>query len=247
MQTVLRSDTEFARRRKSFACNGKDCKMNLRALTSWRWLRLGGSGTLPSLQDIKNLLGKHWHKLALAALFGLGLFLGARTAAVGYTGWQARVMALLQAQRSSRVDGGMLANAFAYFGGDMIFLAIAYVFGLSAGGLPLLLVLPVLRGLGIGVLSGGLYLAHGATGVGYALLVHYPATVISMLIMFSACKESMLMSGDMLLLLNGKIERAESSLQRYSMCYVVLVLASAIAATVDVITFAVFAGVFDLG
>ncbi|MCL2195204.1 MAG: stage II sporulation protein M [Oscillospiraceae bacterium] len=220
--------------------------MNLRALTSLRWLRLDALNTLPSLQDIKNLLNKHWHKLALVALFGLGLFLGVRTAAVGYTGWQAQVMALLQAQRSSRAGGGMLANALSYFGGDMIFLAIAYIFGLSAGGLPLLLVLPVLRGLGIGVLSGGLYLAHGATGVGYALLVHYPATVISMLIMFSACKESMLMSGDMLLLLNGKIQRAESSLKRYSMCYVVLVVTSVIAAIVDAITFTVFSGIFDL-
>jgi len=221
--------------------------MNLHAITSLRWLRLGGSNTLPSLQDIKKMLNKHWHKLALVALFGLGLFLGSRTAAVGYTGWQAQVMALLQAQRSSRAGRSMLANALSYFGGDMIFLGIAYIFGLSAGGLPFLLVLPVLRGLGIGVLSGGLYLAHGATGVGYALLVHYPATVISMLIMFSACKESMLMSGDMLLLLNGKIERAESSLRRYSMCYGVLVMTSVIAAAVDVITFTVFAGVFDLG
>ena len=222
--------------------------MNLRTLTSWRWLRVGGSGTLPgmALQNFSELLQKHWHKLALVALFGLGLFLGARTAALGYSGWQTRVMALLQAQRSSRAGGSMLANALGYFGGDMIFLVIAYIFGLSAGGLPFLLVLPVLRGLGIGVLSGGLYLAHGATGVGYALLVHYPATVISMLIMFSACKEGMLMSGDMLLLLGGKLERAESSLRRYSMCYVVLVLASAIAAAVDVITFTVFAGIFEL-
>ena len=189
---------------------------------------------------------RNWQKFALLGLFGLGLFLGARTVAVGYGGWQARIMELLRSQRLSRLDNNVFGNALSYFGGDFLFLAVAYILGLCAGGLPLIMLLPVLRGLGIGVVSGWLYMTHGATGVGYSVLVLYPATVVSILVMLAGCKESMLMSSDMLLMLNGKLERAESGLRLYSTRFMVLTMVSVIAAVLDALCFAVFSGIFEL-
>ena len=221
----------------------------LRAFSFFKTVSLGA----PKSRLPGELFGKYaaffqrnWQKFALVGLFGLGLFLGARTAAMGYDGWQANIMQLLRAQRLSRMDNGVFANALSYFAGDLLFLAVAYIMGLCAGGLPILLLLPVLRGLGIGVVSGWLYMSYGATGVGYAVLVLYPATLISMLVMLAACKESMLMSSDMLLLLGGKLDRAESGLRLYSTRYVVLLMVTAVAAVLDAICFAVFSGIFEL-
>jgi len=204
--------------------------------------RLPGAG----LEHYSEFLRKNWQKFALLGLLGLGLFLGARTAAGASSGWQEQLVALLRAQRLHRMDNNMISNAIAYFGGDLLFLAAAYLLGLCAAGLPLLLLLPVLRGLGLGVVSGWLYMSHGAAGVGYSVLVLYPATVISILIMLAACKESMLMSSDMLLMLGGKLERAESSLRLYTTRYFVLLLSSAAAAAMDALCFAAFSGVFEL-
>jgi hypothetical protein len=155
-------------------------------------------------------------------------------------------MELLRTQRLNRLDNSILGNAIGYFGGDLLFLALAYLLGLCAGGLPLLLLLPVIRGLGLGVVNGWLYMTYGATGVGYSVLVLYPATVVSIIVMLAACKESMLMSSDMLLMLNGKLERVESSLRLYTTRYFVLLLSSLAAAALDALCFAAFSGVFEL-
>ena len=223
--------------------------MKLQPLSFFKTVSLGSQNTrLPglTLENITEQFRKHWQKLALLGLFALGLFLGARSVAGASSGWQLRVMELVRAQRLNRAQNSILGNALGYFGGDLLFLAVAYLLGLCAGGLPLLLLLPVLRGLGIGVTSGWLYMTYGPTGVGYSLLVLYPATVVSLLIMLAGCKESMLMSSDMLLMLNGKLERAESSLRLYTTRYFVLVLTSVLAAALDAACFSVFSGVFEL-
>ena len=223
--------------------------MKLRTLSFFQTLPLKPRDTrLPGgvLGNYAELLRKNWQKLALLGLFALGLFLGARTAAGASSGWQAHIMELLRAQRLNRMGNSVFSNALGYFAGDLLFLALAYLLGLCAVGLPFLLLLPVLRGLGIGVVSGWLYMTYGPTGVGYSVLVLYPAAVVSILVMLAGCKESMLMSSDMLLMLGGKLERAESNLRLYSTRYFVLVLASIFAAALDALAFMVFSGVFEL-
>lgn len=191
-------------------------------------------------------LSRNWQKLLLLGMFALGLFLGAKTAGSASEGWQERILELLRTQRLNRMDTGILANAIGYFGTDLLLLGLAFLLGICAGGLPLLLFLPLLRGLGIGVVSGWLYLNYGAAGIGYSVLVLYPAAIVSVLVMLAACKESILMSSDMLLMLGGKLDRAESNLRLYSTRYAVLLLVSVIAAALDALCFSAFSGVFTL-
>ena len=223
--------------------------MKLQSLPFFKTVTLGSpSARLPGISfgTFVELFRNNWQKLALVGLFALGLFLGARSVAGAPSGWQLRITELLRTQRLNRAQNSILGNAIGYLGGDLLFLIAAYLLGLCAGGLPLLLMLPVLRGLGIGVTSGWLYITYGPTGVGYSLLVLYPATVVSILIMLTGCKESMLMSSDMLLMLNGKLERVESSLRLYTTRYFVLALTSILAAALDAACFSVFSGVFEL-
>lgn len=188
----------------------------------------------------------HWQKLALLGLFGLGLFLGARMADGGAPDWQAQLVEMLRFQRLNRLQQSFFGNALGYFFADALFLLAAYIFGLCAAGLPLVLALPVLRGLGLGAVSGWLFLQHGLSGLGYSILVLYPAAVISMLIMLAACKESMLMSGDMLLVATGKADTVESSWRMFNARYLVLLLLSVIAALLDALCFRAFSGMFTL-
>ncbi|MDR2752891.1 MAG: stage II sporulation protein M [Oscillospiraceae bacterium] len=191
-------------------------------------------------------LAHSWQKLVLLGLFALGLFLGAKTAGSGTDGWQTRLTDMLRAQRLERAELRLFASALRYFGTDFLFLSASFLLGLCAAGLPFLLLLPVLRGLGVGVVSGWLYLHYSASGVGYSMLVLYPAVLVSVLIMLETCKDSMCMSGDMLLLVTGKLERAESPLRRYVSRYAAPLLCSALAAVLDALCFAAFHNVFQI-
>jgi len=207
-----------------------------------------GASRLPGLglEKYAGALERNWQKLALLGLYAVGLFLGAKTAGHASAGWQARLLELLRAQRLNRAGLSAFGSALGYFGTDILFMLAAFLLGLCAAGLPFLLLLPVLRGLGVGVVSGWLYMTCGLPGVGYSVLVLYPAAVVSVLTMLAYCKESMLMSGDMLLILNNKQDRMESSLRLYVTRYLVLMLVSVLAAALDALCFAAFAGIFEI-
>ena len=200
----------------------------------------------PGREKYLEALGRAWQKLALLGLYALGLFLGAKTARHAGQGWQARLLELLRAQRLGRAGQSILGSAMGVFGTELLFMLAAFLLGLCAAGLPLLLLLPVLRGLGVGVVSGWLYMTYGVTGMGYSLLVLYPGAIASTLLMLAYCKESMGMSGDMLLLLSGKQDRAESSLRLYTARHLMLVLLSFLAAVLDALCFSAFAGIFEI-
>ncbi|MDR0531645.1 MAG: stage II sporulation protein M [Oscillospiraceae bacterium] len=207
--------------------------------------RLPGLGA-KKIGDMAGLLSENWQKLALLALYGLGLLLGAKTAANAGSGWQARLLELLRDQRLRRAGQSVFANAAGYFGVDALFLAAAFLLGLCAAGLPLVLLLPVLRGLGMGCLSGWLYLSYGFQGVGYCVLTLYLPAIVSMLILLSGCKQSMLMSGDMALMISGRLEQAETAPRQYFSRYLMLLPLSACAALLHALCFNMFAGMFEI-
>ena len=198
------------------------------------------------LRELAAILGQNWQKLAVLGLYGVGLFLGAKTAANASSGWQEQLLGMLRAQRINRGSQSVWANAMGYLGTDLLFWLVAFLLGLCAAGLPLLLMLPVLRGLGMGVLSGWLYMAQGFTGIGYSVLILYPSAIISALIMLSCCKESMLMSGDMLMMISGKLDHTETTPRQYVSRYLGLLLLSVVAALADALCYSMFAGVFDI-
>jgi hypothetical protein len=66
-----------------------------------------------------------------------------------------------------------------------------------------------------------------------------------MLVMLTYCKESMLMSGDMLLVASGRQERVESGLRLYTTRYLVLLLVSALGAVINALCTVAFSNLFD--
>ena len=220
----------------------------LQSMNVSNFFRNTGASRLPGpgFEKYAAALERSWQKLALLGLYAIGLFLGAKTAGYAAFGWQERLLELLRAQRLGRTGLSPFGSALSYFGTDFLFMLAAFLLGLCAAGLPLLLLLPILRGVGTGVVSGWLYMTYGLRGVGYSVLVLCPAAIVSVLIMLSYCKESMLMSGDMLLVLHNKQDKMESSLRLYITRYLVLLLVSIPAAALDALCFAAFSGIFEI-
>jgi len=73
--------------------------------------RLPGRTNSNYMREFAAIIGQGWQKLALLSLYGLGLFLGAKTASGASSGWQAQLLEMLQAQRMNRISQSVLANA----------------------------------------------------------------------------------------------------------------------------------------
>ncbi|MDR2646502.1 MAG: stage II sporulation protein M [Oscillospiraceae bacterium] len=220
-------------------------------------------GTMPRVSRVFSLRGKkelsphlpgmarfqlaetlrlQWQRLLTLGLFGLGLFFGSK-AEDDLTSGLAEIARGQQFAQTGQK--GLFAGALSYFATDFLFLSAAFLFGLCAIGLPFVLFLPIIRGMGIGAISSWYYINYGAAGLGYGMLVLFPATIISMLAMLTYCKESMLMAGDMLLVAAKKSEQAEVNLRLFALRFAVLLIPCALASVVDAACHLMFAGLFS--
>ncbi|MCL2054557.1 MAG: hypothetical protein FWG90_09045 [Oscillospiraceae bacterium] len=84
-----------------------------------------------------------------------------------------------------------LVNSFA---GAFILLLVCFVLGFGAIFQPLEAMIPVFRGIGLGVSLAGMYSRYGAGGVGISLVLIVPNGVISALVLIIGVREAMRMS-----------------------------------------------------
>ncbi len=73
---------------------------------------------------------------------------------------------------------------------NLVFTIINIFFGFSLIGYPLIIWLPFLRGLGLGVFSGYMYIFYKLSGLGYCAFLVYPGAVISAFAFILACCDS---------------------------------------------------------
>ncbi len=71
-----------------------------------------------------------------------------------------------------------------------IFQFVSIFLAFSVIGYPFILLIPLLKGLGIGAFSGFMYSSFGWTGVGYCLLIIYPGVLISTFALINSCNDS---------------------------------------------------------
>ncbi len=73
---------------------------------------------------------------------------------------------------------------------NAVFILINIFFGFSLVGLPFIVWLPFLRGMGLGIVVGYLYSVYKALGLGYCVLIIFPGTIVSTLAFVLACNDS---------------------------------------------------------
>lgn len=138
---------------------------------------------------------------------------------------------------------GLLRSFVSSFGSVFSFVLTAYLLGFCAIGLPLILVIPFFKGLGLGAFMGYLYVTQGFQGVGYCLLILLPYTLIALLTIAIGCREAMRLSGALFrgaLLGNGP-PIGPGALKLYHIKFLILclfMLGSALVHTVCILLFA---------
>lgn len=130
----------------------------------------------------------------LCTLLLTGMFLGAVCVKHADEAMLEKIKLLTGTYISSGVSRSILDNFLSYISADTVFIILSVFFGLCVIGEPILWTLPMIRGLGLGLITGFVYKTYSVQGVLYSTVLIIIPAVISSLAMAVSCKESILSS-----------------------------------------------------
>ena len=188
---------------------------------------------------------QHQREILLFCMFLVGLICGALTVRTSESGVLSRLYTLVcnyfevKAQQSAWIN---LSNVF--FKRLLTLLAIYWI-GTCAFGAPVLYAVPVVHGLGIGLVSAYLYASFALKGIGYCTLLLFPGEVIFCAAILLACTAGMNMSGHLMRVLSGKNDMEPITLRYYTARFCVFLLLCACSAVLETALYTVFSGYFQ--
>ncbi|MDR3644043.1 MAG: stage II sporulation protein M [Clostridia bacterium] len=134
----------------------------------------------------------HYQIISIAALIVAGMLIGAllarQAAASGQNNFGSVLKASFSAQTASQ---GFVSLMLSSFLSSSLLLLAAYLCGLCAAGLPVLVVLPLFKGAGLGFSIGYLYIQYGLRGMTLAALCILPEGLIVCIALILACRAGM--------------------------------------------------------
>lgn len=198
-----------------------------------------GNGVITSLKKNRRIL-------IMMLLFAAGMIIGAvslKRADSYLSGAFSDMFSVYIRSRCSQSLGMNFINSLAL---NAAFMLAAFVFGLCAVGLPLICILPIIRGVGIGMLSGYLYSNFALRGLGYCVLVIYPGLIPAIFALLLACSAGINSSYEMLLSLSSaKAQRGEGSIKIYCMRFLIICILIVFAAVIDAAASRLFCRLFS--
>lgn len=126
---------------------------------------------------------------------------------------------------------------------NCVFLMCILMTGFSSLGCFVMPVIPFLRGVGYGILSGYLFCEYMMTGIGYYLITVFPSAVIINSVFILTCINSCFSSSDILSVLMMKKQPEESHIRNYlrlSLVYTLLILICTVFDCIIIKAFSVF-------
>lgn len=162
--------------------------------------------------------------IILTVLFICGLFLGAIAVKNTNDTLAERLRMLIENFCLVRSQQSIFVNFLSMFGTECIFLVPAMIFGICVVGEPILWLLPLVKGMGIGIISAYLYSNHSLNGMLYFAVILLAPAVFSVAALLLGCKESILMTRDInrILFINGEHGGNTEFLKLYILRYIVL-------------------------
>lgn len=198
-----------------------------------------GNGVITSLKKNRRIL-------IMMLLFAAGMIIGAlslKKADSYLSGAFSDMFSVYIRSKSSQSLGMNFINSLAV---NAAFMLAVFVFGLCAVGLPLICILPIIRGVGIGMLSGYLYSNFALRGLGYCVFVIYPGLIPAIFALLLACSAGINSSYEMLLSLSSaKAQRGEWSIKIYCMRFLIICILIVLAAVTDAAASRLFCRLFS--
>lgn len=140
--------------------------------------------------------------------------------------------------------GSVFLNSF---GSSFIFEIINIFLAFSLIGYPFILLIPFVKALGIGAVTGYLYFLYRSTGLGYCIMTIYPGAIVSAFSLILACNESCEYSKNAFnkaIKGRGQFEKDETKL--YFIRQFILTLVCVASAAIDAVFSVLFSGFFEI-
>lgn len=195
---------------------------------------------------IKNII-ENSRLYFLTAFFIIGLIIGAFSVKTDSEGISGSLKQLVESYTELRGEQGIAANFCNSLAVNGFFVALAFFFGFSLIGYPFLMLLPMIKGMGIGIVSGYLYSTYKFLGLGYSLLIIYPGALISVFAFILACGNSCEYSKNAYAKAiqgRGQFEKDETKI--FAFRQLITFALCAVGSVADALFSAMFSGFFEL-
>jgi len=146
----------------------------------------------------------------------------------------------------ARSAGGIVGVYFQSFFSSFIYLVILYFSGLFLFGIVPCMLIPWMRGLGIGVICGYLYSVHGMQGAAFSFLIILPCTFLQCVVLLIASKDALRFSVGMFKhYTHSTYHPLENDIfKRYTIHFCVMTIFTALIAIPDTLLSHVFINIF---
>lgn len=185
--------------------------------------------------------------LMFSILLLSGLLIGVLVAKNGNESILDQVSRMFDSFYSVRENQSIGASVINSLKVSCAFWLINVLFGLCIIGIPFVTVIPVIRGLGIGLVTGYIYSIYGIKGIGYCFLIIFPGALISFIALIYAVSDSFKMSLYTLssCVNSGAPKGGAEKIKIFAVRQIFYLMLFAVSAFIDGIVNKLFAGVFN--
>lgn len=185
--------------------------------------------------------------LMFSILLLSGLLIGVLVAKNGNESILAQVSRMFDSFYSVRENQSIGASVINSLKVSFAFWLINILFGLCIIGIPFVTAIPVIRGLGIGLVTGYIYSIYGIKGIGYCFLIIFPGALISFIALIYAVSDSFKMSLYTLssCVNSGAPKGGAEKIKIFAVRQIFYLILFAVSAFTDGIVNKLFAGVFN--
>ena len=181
----------------------------------------------------------------LTLFFSVGIIIGA--SALKNINEFNCISEIINSYTSLKSNQGFISNFLCSFIVNSIFIIISSFLALSLIGYPLLMTLPIFKGLGMGIVCGYLYNVYRFTGLGYALLIIYPGAIVSTFSFLLSCSNCCEYSKNAYLKAiqgRGHFEKDETKVFIFKQ--LIFLCICAVSAAIDTVFTKIFSSLFEI-
>lgn len=132
--------------------------------------------------------------LVFFMLLTAGILIGVFTAKQGNSNVLTQVESMFNSFYSVRENQSIMLSVSNSLKVSISLWILNLLFGLCAAGIPFIALIPVIRGLGMGLVTGYIYSIYGLKGMGYCFLVIFPGALLSFTALIYAASDAFKMS-----------------------------------------------------
>lgn len=146
-----------------------------------------------------------------------------------------------------RKQNGILNNFLYSIKMNGLLIIVSMFLGFSVIGCPFITLVPLMKGLAIGAVSGYLYSMYKLSGVGYSILMIYPGSIVSSYALLKSCNDSFEYSRNLYYkAIKGRGQYEKDETRIYLLRQLVLLGICMISSMIDVVTSELFSGLFEI-